>query len=70
MNHGSPPFVVVSPRRLEWWKAEKQTILVARVLLTIVRIHPTDTSAGICEQLGREMIDDVVNRLSSSETRP
>ncbi|MCE9565198.1 MAG: hypothetical protein K8U57_24465 [Planctomycetes bacterium] len=50
--------------RVEWWAKEKQTAINALLSVTAVRIHPTDTSTGICEQAGREIIDDMVELLT------
>jgi hypothetical protein len=51
--------------RARWWLSERGTTVVARLALTAVRIHPTDTTEGLCEQLGREMLDEVVEYLCS-----
>ncbi len=53
--------------RAAWWLAERGTAVVARLSVTTVWVHPTDTSEGVCEQLGREALDEVVARLSGGE---
>ena len=69
-----PPFPEVEPladafqksvtERTTWWAKEQQISLTSiRLTLTSVRVHPTDTSPGICEQAGREIIDDLVGQL-------
>lgn len=68
---GDEPWIGAIRRGVEeraaWWAAERDTAVAARLTLTAVRVHPTDTSEGVCEQLGREMFDEIVGRLSNGE---
>jgi len=52
--------------RVAWWAETRQLKLAAiRLTLATVRVHPTDTSPGICEQAGREMIDELISCISA-----
>jgi hypothetical protein len=70
---GDEPWVGAIRRGVaEWaaWWAERGTAVAARLTLTAVWVHPTDTSEAVCEQLGREMLDEVVGRLAQRHAEP
>ncbi|WP_020470389.1 hypothetical protein [Zavarzinella formosa] len=54
--------------RVQWW-AETRGICLTGLRLTLdkIRVHPTDTTPGICEQAGREIADELVAKLSAKD---
>jgi hypothetical protein len=51
--------------RYHWWMSEQQTTIMIRLTITLILIHPTNTTEELCKQAGGSIVDEIIKLFSA-----